>query len=740
MTIRRALIAFCLLAASVATARALQLEEEDLSFRQPVTVDALEQRFGEAMAVFQSVDQPDAIPMLGDLIEDLSGAEAAEDPADAARLHDLLTRSLLRRAEAQFNLGSSDEARADLRRAIELDPNLQIDVGEISPKLAELFRSVRDETVGRIAVTVTPADAVVRVDGEVRGAREGTVSVLAGPHAITLERPGHDVFQTEIEVPAGKSVSVQAELPRTSAVVRVATRLPGARVLVDGEVKGVTALAPSEETAAADASPAPAEPGAGEELSQGAEEHRTEPPAILFVDGLLPGDHVLEIQREGYRPYRAEVSVADLADYEIAPVELIETRGRLVLSSLPGAASVEVDGEVPGTPPLDGRLSVDLSVGRHEVVVDAGTVGAWTTFFDLADQETVELEAELRPRVAILGILGGDSAAAARLLDDLRGTLGESGRWEVEDLSGEAPGALATLGIDAARLRGEIGDAVEWERVQELADHRFPASVYVLAVLSDDLFASSAELFLWPAAPGPAAAEPLTVALGPPADLDSVRRAFDYRPAWSRPALGGQWMVSPVDGRAVVVEVFDEGAFAAAGLQPGDRILSLEGRSSDELGKLPAGSRTPCVFTRGETEAITTLAPADGPSVFAAEHEEVPAAVMAAWVTLGETLDAAPAWLVALNRAAVEVRVDAWENAVRTLRGVDAPLGAGLGQAMVDYWLGTALLATDPVGYLSQARSMLERAAAVDGGRLFEDDGPQVAPRARARLDALDTR
>jgi hypothetical protein len=95
---------------------------------------------------------------------------------------------------------------------------------------------------------------------------------------------------------------------------------------------------------------------------------------------------------------------------------------------------------------------------------------------------------------------------------------------------------------------------------------------------------------------------------------------------------------------------------------------------------------------------------------------------------------------VALNRAAVAVRLDQWETVVRILRGVEAPLGPGLGQAMVDYWLGTALLATDPVGYLAQARSMLERAAAVDGGRLVHDDGPQVAPRARARLAALESR
>ncbi|MEZ5332051.1 MAG: PEGA domain-containing protein [Thermoanaerobaculia bacterium] len=732
MTMRPTLLVLLLLAAATTATGALQMEEEDISFQQGAALRDLEQRFEEAMAVFRSVDQPDSIPMFGDLIGELSAAPAED--ADGPARRDLLDRALLRRAEAQFNLGLRDEAAADLRRAVEIDPDLQIDVAEISPKLAELFRTVRDETVGTIAVTATPVDATVRVDGTVRAAKDGVVPVLAGAHALTIERPGFDFFQTELDVPAGKSVPVKVELARTSAVIKVATRLPGATVLVDGQSRGVTAPVEPENLATEEAAPA----GDTEEPPP-VEDERREPPAVLLVDGLLPGDHVLEIQREGYRPYRAEVSVADLVDYEIAPVELIETRGMLVLSALPEGTAVSIDGEAPAAAPVDGGLTLDLSVGRHELVVDSGTVGAWTTTFELADQETVELEAELHPRVAVLGVLGGDSAAASRLLDDLRGTLGESGRWQVEDHSDAAPAALATLGLDASRLRGERGEAVEWERVQELVDRRYPASVYVLAVLSDDLFASSADLFFWPAAPSPAGAETVTVPLGPPSELDRVREAFDFVPEWSRPSLGGRWMVSPVDDLPVVVEVIEGGPFATAGLQPGDRVVSLEGRPTDELGRLPAGSRTPCVIERGGTEVPTTLAPAQSPSVFVAGHEDVPAAVLAAWVTLGEALDHPPAWLVALNRAAVAVRVDAWESVVRTLRGVEAPLGPGLGQAMVDYWLGTALLATDPASYLSQARSMLERAAAVDGGRLLSDDGPLVAPRARARLEALST-
>lgn len=737
MKISPCLLALLLLVASGPAAGHAQMEEEDIAFEEAALgPEELARRFEEAMAVFRSVDQPDAVAMFSALIEAL-----AAPGVDPAVRNELLTSSLLRRAEAQFNLGMSAEAEADLQRAVEIEPDLEVDLGEISPKLADLFRAVRDRTVGRIAPTLEPGDATLLVDGVVRRPREGAVNVLAGVHAVTVERPGFEPFQTELEVAAGERVPLAVDLERTSAVIAVTTALPGAEVLVDGEPRGLTALVEPEPVPVAGAAAGETGPEAEALEAETAAPPPEAPaaPAVLRVDGLQAGDHTLEVRREGYRPYRAAVAIAELVDYELAPIALIETRGTLTLSGIPAGTQVAVDGDRPAAAVADGGLTADLPVGRHEVVVDAGTTGAWRASFELADQDVLELAVELRPRVAVLGILGGDSAAASRLLEDLRGTLGESGRWEVEDRTSDAPAALAALGIDAARLRGEGAEAVEWARVQELADRQFPASVYVLAVLSDDLFASSADLWLWAAAPGAASAERLRVQLGPAAELATLRQAFAFAPSWRRPRLGGRWLRSPVDGRAVVVEVFDGGALAAAGLEAGDRLVSLGGREPEALGELAAGEETAAIVARGDAEVGAKLRPEEGPAVFAAVHEEVPAPVLSAWVTLGEAMERPPAWLVALNRAAVAARLDQWEDVVRTLRGVEAPLGPGLGQAMVDYWLGTALLAADPVGYRTQARSLLERAAAVDGGTLFHDDGPPIAPRARARLEALDS-
>ena len=63
-------------------------------------------------------------------------------------------------------------------------------------------------------------------------------------------------------------------------------------------------------------------------------------------------------------------------------------------------------------------------------------------------------------------------------------------------------------------------------------------------------------------------------------------------------------------------------------------------------------------------------------------------------------------------------------------------MGAGVGQATVDYLLGVTLLEVDHAAYRDTARGLIGRAA--EGrARLEHHDGPLLAPRARARLETL---
>ncbi len=93
-------------------------------------------------------------------------------------------------------------------------------------------------------------------------------------------------------------------------------------------------------------------------------------------------------------------------------------------------------------------------------------------------------------------------------------------------------------------------------------------------------------------------------------------------------------------------------------------------------------------------------------------------------------------WMIELNRASALMGLGSWEEAIRQLRSIRAPSGGGVGQAMADYWLGMALVRTDPNTYRDIALQALDRAAAADGARLYHNDGPLIAPLAEASRKA----
>ena len=71
------------------------------------------------------------------------------------------------------------------------------------------------------------------------------------------------------------------------------------------------------------------------------------------------------------------------------------------------------------------------------------------------------------------------------------------------------PAAATAAGVDRNLLRrlmpgGAAADAPDWVAVQASLDAALAGSIYLLAVLSDDLYATRADLWLWAAVPGPA--------------------------------------------------------------------------------------------------------------------------------------------------------------------------------------------------------------------------------------------
>jgi membrane-associated protease RseP (regulator of RpoE activity) len=184
---------------------------------------------------------------------------------------------------------------------------------------------------------------------------------------------------------------------------------------------------------------------------------------------------------------------------------------------------------------------------------------------------------------------------------------------------------------------------------------------------------------------------------------------------------------------------------AAGGLRAGDAVVAMDGTpvgSASELtarvGELAAGSVVSLRLDGAGGERTVELSPAASPVIVSLNQPGALDPALAARLASLE-LSAeppAPAWVLRLNRGVLLMRSGEWRSAAEALRGIQAPASAGVGRATVDYLLGVALLEVDRATYRDTALGLIGRAADV-GGRLEHNDGPLLAPRARARLGKL---
>ncbi len=721
----------CLLLLSLAATLSL----EAAPVQQPdAEMQRLAADFAGAEAAFNSIDQLDSIAMFSRIITVLERRLAVDGDDSTARA--TLVSSLTYRARANFNVGNNVQAEADVRALIRANPAVTLERQVMSPRFVQLFDSTHTDMVGYFEFAVSPADAEIRIDGRLLEPEVVSYAVVAGTHAVVVERPGFQPLQDDVDVAAGGNVLVDHVLVRLSAVLEVLTRPAGATVLVDGQPMGITkGVAPPGFVPTGAAALYPASDFSG----------------AVVVEGLQPGRHTLEVSMDGFRPRRSDIQVADLVDYRSAVV-LEETAGVVVLEGLTTDAEVTVDGVVV-TPqwPAAGSESAQLSLapGSHVIEVSRGTAGVFATSVDVIDQQTHLVSVRLRPGLAFLGVLGGDERGVRDLTSLLTGTLGAIDNWTILDRTWAAP-LFGEVGLTPEVLRAaaeSVTGSPDWPAVQAALDAEAPGSVYMLGVLNDDLLATYADLWIWPAAPGPAQPDRVRVGVDSAADVAALAGGFQ-----ASTLLAGSWfgaIMVDVGDTVTVTSVSVGGPAEAAGLLVGDRVVSIGGGIVDGaaaarsvIDNTAPGTALAVQVQRGAATQIVEVTLGSSPRVISPADPRLVYSVISASLAaeLADGSSGAPSWVVALNQAAVLMHAGIWEDTVRTLRAIeDAPTGAGVGQATVEYWLGIALTALGP-NYRDTAIQAFRRAAADPDARLFHNDGPWVAPRATARLTELGGR
>jgi len=704
---------------------------------QPTTdlAPAPRRAFDEAEALFENLQQAQALELFTQVIDSLiPTARAGNLSADE---RDVLLRSLSYRVRAGFNVGQSDVVDRDLDLAIRLNPGFECAPRLISPGLIEACERLRSELVGRLELLVSPPGAEVQVDGRTVDANVGPIDIMAGSHVVTVNRVGYAGDRVSVEVEPGEEATLhEVALERVTAVLRILTRPAGATVHVNTIRYG-----PTEGSAR----PGPSRPRQIE--GHPVEEFSDE----LTVSGIRPGSVSVVVTRDGYRTVRSDLDV-EAADYPTHYV-LERAEGTVRFEGVPEGSTIEVGRrDEPGMTAVtldDGHIT--LTIGTYDVAIAHLDAGYYQDTATVIDRREYLVPARLRPSLTMLGILGGDTVGRDTLVRAIGDAFAGVEGWTFQDRSEAGAVLLEDAGLTSARLRRHVNprvvqdDPIDWEAVQDASAGEGRSSVYLAGVLDSDSSASSADLWMWGAAPDSALPSRIRVPVRAGdglAVVSAVRSSFaDVH--LGRPWLGALLIDVDAEPGPFVVEVTDTGPAQQAGLEPGDVIVSVNGLAADRVASVhqslsgAAGTALTLGIDRGGVRLELELTASASPQVELRSEGDMAFPVTVASLAASRMRQSAdhPDWVWELNDAAARFQAGDLEGALEVLRRAErlVPEGPGIGRGTLDYWLGMAYTLAGPESR-AQAQQSFARAAEDTAARLGHNDGPWVAPRARARL------
>ncbi len=765
------------------------LEIERSTRLPPQTAAAL----SEAGGIYAGGDSEGAIPLLQEVIDTLEplAADAGGGrnlAADDPRLFETLRTAWLYLAAARWTLEDREGADQALDRIIRLDPLFELNAETAGRQLTDRLQGRKEELVGQVSFLVTPLDAEIRVgdlafenaapppepppteedtagseSAEEEPALEGDVvdesadaapedgaepepepfvppeptAMLVGDYLAQVSRPGYLPTTAAFAIAGGRDLEVEVELERDSAVVRLRTAPTGAAVLVDGIERGLTEGQAEPwfrpEGAAADHPP--------EDFSR-----------ELWLDDLPAGRYRIDIEKDGFRSFRTSLQLPDLVDYDLPPIVLEREEAVIGLVGLTEGASVLGNGRVLRPDWSRSPPQVRLPPGAYDLSVTHGTLGYFETSVVTEDRRRIDIDIQLRPALAYLGVLGDDPAgvrAVELALDALRG----AGTYTVLDRGAEGTGLLAELGVEAdtLRTRNTAQRNLDWAAIQEQVQARLPAALYVAAVLNDDLVADAVDLWWWPAVPGPPTPDVRTLRIEnrrlEQGALQRVAAALAPDLGRRTPRFGATLLDSLAGGVPIVATVEPGGPAAAAELAPGMEVVTIAGEPASStiqltnaVERLEAGDAIELV-TRGEDGVtVRSVEPEWGWTLLDAfDPDSLRSAVAARLHQELERTGDIPRWLLELDLANLLLAGGDPAEAVRQLRTIEAPGRSGLGRDTVQYMLGLALTILAEEGqdeYRPRARAVFEALASTERGRLGADAGPKIALRARLHAEA----
>lgn len=572
-------------------------------------------------------------------------------------------------------------------------------------KLAQAERDYRDILQLRPGYVpdpgLTPSKAMARFE-KVRRSLVGTILLALDPPEATVEVDGREtvpgadgrlpVLAGDRRVWAGRRgfdpAETSVKVPAGGEVSLGIRLTPNARaVVVRSEPDGVAVRLDGVDVGMTSRPPASSGGVAG-----GAE---------LMLEDLPLGEHVFELTKPCYRSGRFEdlltVDLLDRAPKLYDTVRLEPARGRILLRGGPAGAELRVDGEPAGKLPAE---PLEVCPGAMNLEVRSGGRLVWTALVEVALDAEVRIDVTPRPNAVLVGAADWPSG--------------------LEDL-GASFGSRTGLPLPAEL---DLSTAEGWKRLPLPPD-------------TDLAFAA-----LPPGSESPGGRRLLySPILGTVSALTDAAYPA-YRPVWQETSIGARLADSRIGGSARVVVVREEGPAAKAGLEPGDRLVAIDGVAIESAkGALVAiAARQPGAALKielespsGERRSLSFAGEASPRLLEIPESARWQGAVAAAWaaVDAAASPEAAPSALanLALLLSRSGQHAAAAENWRRTRWGPRR----GIGEGTRDYYLAREL---EALALEREARDAYQRAAG-SAATTGSDDGPGVAGAARDHLADL---
>lgn len=729
MTPRSALLAALLLAAPLAAQAPVAVPApvpspaaSPVDEAQQREMQAVQDLLARAVAEFDGPQQGRSISLLDDISARLEALR--RQGLLPPRGKEMLAQAYEYRARAYYNIGLQEKAADSFRSLIQLMPQYALSKDKVSPKIVEFFNSVKRALVGYLAVSSKPAGARVTLSGEFLGLTDFfPIDVLAGDYTVEVSKEGYETQTQAISIAPRGTQALQFELVRTMASAAFVTEPAGVEIWIDGQQRATTggALAPELwETARA----------------KGLEPSRAS--ARTEVAGLTPGTHIVEFRRRCWEPERLTLDLPEPRDYEIAPVRLVESLAALQLRSDPPGARIYIDGEPMGLTPRDLE---GICSGRHRIEVKHAA-GKFIQDLVLGKDESVALDCPIRPSLAFLGV-AAESAGGERVAAEAEEKLLQ-GLARIESLNFiPAPRETVDRVLESEKMTRRAlvagGDADQVRKVTEKLAQALEVQGFLLAVLPEERLQRTARLHLLAA--GNAVTEPWDVTFAEAASVQRFIAAVDRRATVYRPWTGLITVDTLLHEGVPVLRVVPGSPAAQAGLQPGDVVVSADGKAVARTADLLA--------------AVAARNARDGLSL----HLRGPAGTRVVELTLGQTPQEIPLNDPALlyNKVMMDLRqqVEGYPGSegaafARLNLGLAAlhfgdyaaahdhfvkargelPQRPGLSQGTAAYYLGLSL---EKLGYRKEALDAYRAAAGAKEATLFNNDGPSVAPLAGRR-------